>query len=134
MLRRSFLTPVLGAACGFAAVAASVLGLAVFVAPQPAGALASYTQQTGLSCGRCHTNPAGGGALTGFGSAFAANGHKVPSGTKSDKKEAATAPAPEVTSGPAIVLDYAQAQALSLQYPYYSHFNYSPCDYSNCSK
>ena len=31
-----------------------------------------------------------------------------------------------------IVLDYAQAQALSLQKPYYRHFLYDYCDYRNC--
>ena len=37
-----------------------------------------YAQQTGLPCGRCHVNPAGGGPNTAFGKAFAANGHKLP--------------------------------------------------------
>jgi hypothetical protein len=31
-----------------------------------------------------------------------------------------------------IILDYAQAQALSLRRPYYSHFMYDYCDYRNC--
>lgn len=61
-----------------AVATAVIVGLAAFVAPQPADALPSYAQQTGLSCGRCHVNPAGGGARTAFGNAFAANGHKVP--------------------------------------------------------
>jgi hypothetical protein len=74
-----------GAVYGLVAVggAALVLGLAMFVAPQPAKALPSYAKQTGLSCGRCHVNAAGGGPRTAFGKAFAANGHKVPASTKS---------------------------------------------------
>ncbi len=43
-----------------------------------ANATPAYAQQTGLSCGRCHTNPSGGGPRTAFGNAFAKNGHKVP--------------------------------------------------------
>ena len=50
----------------------------VWLAPQPAGATPAYASQTGLSCGRCHVSKSGGGALTGFGKSFAANGHKVP--------------------------------------------------------
>ena len=46
--------------------------------PGKANATPAYAQQTGLPCGRCHTNPAGGGPRTAFGNAFAANGHKVP--------------------------------------------------------
>jgi hypothetical protein len=34
---------------------------------------------------------------------------------------------------PPIDLDYAQAQALSLAHPYYSHFIYDYCDYRNCT-
>lgn len=49
-----------------------------FSAPQPADALPAYVQQTKLAYGRCHVSAAGGGALTAFGKAFAANGHKVP--------------------------------------------------------
>ena len=67
-------------------LATSLIALATFAIPKPAGALPAYAQQTGLACGRCHANPAGGGKLTGFGSAFQANGHKVPSkGTKPGK-------------------------------------------------
>ncbi len=43
-----------------------------------ANATPAYAQQTGLACGRCHTNPSGGGPRTAFGNAFAKNGHKVP--------------------------------------------------------
>ena len=31
-----------------------------------------------------------------------------------------------------VVWDYAQAQALSLERPYYTHFMYDYCDYRNC--
>ena len=74
--------PIAGAAFGVmgAGAAAVILGLAVLAAPRTADALPSYTQQTGLACGACHVNPAGGGPRNAFGKAFAANGHKVPSG------------------------------------------------------
>ncbi len=67
-------------ACGAAGLAAVLLmaGGAMLVAPRPAVALPAYAAQTGLPCGRCHVNPAGGGERTAFGKAFAANGHKVP--------------------------------------------------------
>jgi hypothetical protein len=67
--------------------AAAVAGLIAFAVPRPAGALSSYAKETGLSCGRCHTNPAGGGKLTTFGSDFAANDHKVPEKKKESGKE-----------------------------------------------
>jgi mono/diheme cytochrome c family protein len=51
---------------------------AVTLSSRQAEARPEYAQQTGLSCGRCHVNPAGGGANTAFGKAFAANGHKLP--------------------------------------------------------
>ena len=73
-----------------AGAVALILGLAAFAAPQPADALPAYAQQTGLSCGRCHVNPAGGGARTAFGNAFLANGHKVPA--KSAKPGKASEP------------------------------------------
>jgi hypothetical protein len=70
-------------ACGFAAIFGAVLLGAVFwIAPQPASALPQYAAQTGLACGRCHVNPAGGGPRNAFGKAFAANGHKLPSKKK----------------------------------------------------
>jgi len=67
--------------------AVAAAGLVALSASRPAGALSSYAQQTGLSCGRCHTNPAGGGKLTSFGSEFAANDHKVPQKKKESGKE-----------------------------------------------
>ena len=72
-----------------------LVGAVVTVSPRPANALPKYTAQTGLACGRCHVNPAGGGARTAFGKAFAANGHKVPGKTESvpSKTESHKAPA-----------------------------------------
>lgn len=94
-----------GAVYGLVGVGAVTLivGLAAFAAPRPASALPAYARQTGLSCGRCHVNPAGGGARTAFGNAFAANGHKVPGkSTKSAKAGKANEPAePGAASIPA---------------------------------
>jgi mono/diheme cytochrome c family protein len=103
--RERELKPVPPPAYGLAvtSAAAFIIGLTVFAGPEPADALPAYATQTKLACGRCHVSAAGGGALTGFGKAFAANGHKVPSkeakpGTKagdatSVSTEAAPAPA-----------------------------------------
>jgi len=85
--------PVPGVIFGLAGAlaTASIVAVAAFTVPRPADALPSYAQQTGLACGRCHVNPAGGGARTAFGNAFAANGHKVPSGgTKPGKTSGGT--------------------------------------------
>lgn len=48
-----------------------------FLAPSPASAKPQYAAQTGLPCGKCHVNPAGGGTLKSFGKKFQANGHKL---------------------------------------------------------
>ena len=78
--------PAFAYALAVASAAGFIVGLAAFATPEPADALPSYAQQTKLACGRCHVSAAGGGALTGFGKAFVANGHKVPSkGTKPGK-------------------------------------------------
>jgi hypothetical protein len=53
-------------------------GLIIVAASKPATATPAYAAQTKLACGRCHASPAGGGSLTNFGKAFAANGHKLP--------------------------------------------------------
>ncbi len=129
------LRPVPGAVFGLAGAGATALivGLAAFSAPRPADALPAYAQQTKLACGRCHVSAAGGGALTAFGKAFAANGHKLPASgakpgkaSKGDGTSPAVAPALEPAS--ARVLDYVP---WSLHDPYYSHFLYSPDDYRN---
>jgi len=83
--RSHHLKPLPGFAYGLAAAGALTLvaGLATLAVPRAADALPSYAQQTGLACGRCHVSPAGGGARTAFGNAFAANGHKLPAGKPS---------------------------------------------------
>lgn len=89
------LKPIAGPVYALAAAGAVTLivGLAAIAVPRPADALPAYAQQTGLACGRCHVSPAGGGPRTAFGNAFAANGHKVPSGAKPAKKgESGAAP------------------------------------------
>lgn len=132
--------------------AVAVAGLLALSVPRPAGALSSYAQQTGLSCGRCHTNPAGGGKLTAFGSEFAANDHKVPAKkTDSGKKQDSEKQEPSkegdskegdskeqvsegVTSPTATTIDLESGRALdyvpwTLRDPYHSHFLYKSDDY-----
>jgi mono/diheme cytochrome c family protein len=124
------LKPIAGAV-GLAGAGAAVLilGLAFIATPRPADALPAYAKQTGLSCGSCHVNAAGGGPRNAFGKAFAANGHKLPAKSKAAKGGGgAAAPEPSVVA-PTIVLDRAQAQAWSLRKPYYTHFLYNSCDY-----
>ena len=66
-------------AIGIGAATAILVGGVIIVAvPKPATATPAYAAQTKLACGRCHASPAGGGSLTNFGKAFAANGHKLP--------------------------------------------------------
>ena len=127
--------PIAGVVYGLAGVSvtALIVGLAAFASPQPADALPAYAKQTGLSCGRCHVNPAGGGARTAFGNAFAANGHKVPAkGAKPGKTSAGEGPSPAAApvAAPATgrALDYVP---WTFPDPYYSHFLYSPDDYRN---
>ncbi len=66
-----------GIACGTAA-AAVVVGAISLAVSRPAAATQQYATATGKSCGNCHTNPQGGGALTAFGEKFKANGNKLP--------------------------------------------------------
>ena len=82
--RSSVFLPSVTFLCGACGVAAAVLiaATAVTVSPRQAQALPAYAAQTGLACGRCHVNPAGGGPNTAFGKAFAANGHKLPAKKK----------------------------------------------------
>jgi hypothetical protein len=61
-------------ALAFAVIAVMVGALA----PRTAQALPIYAQRTKLPCGQCHVDPSGGGPLTNFGRAFAANGHHLP--------------------------------------------------------
>jgi len=61
-------------------IAAALLigGSIVLIAPRDAAAKPEFAAQTGLPCGQCHVNPAGGGKLKAFGEKFKANGFKVP--------------------------------------------------------
>ena len=68
---------VLYSAIGIGAVIL-VSGVIIVAVAKPATATPAYAAQTKLACGRCHASPAGGGSLTGFGKAFAANDHKLP--------------------------------------------------------
>jgi len=85
---------------GVVAVGAIVGG--VWLAPQPANATPAYASQTGRGCGSCHVSKSGGGALTSFGKAFAANGHKVPGkgGAKGKSSSAAPGGTATVEAGP----------------------------------
>jgi len=55
---------------------AALLAMAATVAPRQAAAKPEFAAQTGLPCGQCHTNPAGGGKLKAYGEKFKANGFK----------------------------------------------------------
>ena len=103
MNQGNHLRPIPGLAYGLAgagAAAGLILTIAAITGPRSASALPNYAQQTGLACGRCHVSPAGGGKLTGFGAAFQANGHKVPSkgATAGKKTGGAASSAPSTTS------------------------------------
>ncbi len=60
------------------AVATLLVTATMVLAPREAAATAAYGQQTGMACGQCHVNPAGGGKLTTFGMNWQAKGHKLP--------------------------------------------------------
>jgi hypothetical protein len=55
-----------------------MMGAVSLVISRPAVATQQFATETGKSCGDCHTNPKGGGALTAFGEKFKANGNKMP--------------------------------------------------------
>ena len=59
------------------AVTLLVTGTIILAAPRTAQAKPEFAQQTGLPCGQCHVNAAGGGKLKPFGEKFKANGFKV---------------------------------------------------------
>ena len=48
-------------------------------APTQVAATPAYARQTGLPCGQCHENPAGGRKLKPFGEKFRENGNQMPS-------------------------------------------------------
>ena len=56
---------------------AGLLAMGTAIAPREAEAKPEFAAQTGLPCGQCHSNPAGGGKLKAFGEKFKANGNKV---------------------------------------------------------
>ena len=58
-------------------MAATMLIAALRLLPRKAAATPVFAQQTGLPCGQCHENPAGGGKLKEFGQKFQANGNKL---------------------------------------------------------
>ena len=60
------------------AMAIIMAATTLIVLPQNAAATPVFAQQTGLPCGQCHENPAGGGKLKEFGQKFQANGNKLP--------------------------------------------------------
>jgi hypothetical protein len=66
----------IASACGLGT--AALIAAAMLVAtPRGASAKPEFAAQTGLPCGQCHSNPAGGGKLKSFGEKFKANGNKV---------------------------------------------------------
>ena len=52
--------------------AAIIGGALTIAAPQSANAKPEFAAATGKPCGACHTNPAGGGKLTGAGEKYKA--------------------------------------------------------------
>lgn len=64
---------------GASAFAIVALASAVMLtaSSREASAKPEFTAQTKLPCGQCHSNPAGGGALTATGKKFKANGNKM---------------------------------------------------------
>lgn len=69
-----------GALCLGAGIAATLLlgATATLIGTTAANAKPEFAAQTGMPCGQCHQNPAGGGKLKAFGEKFKANGNKVP--------------------------------------------------------
>jgi hypothetical protein len=47
------------------------------ITPTSASAKPEIAARTGLPCGQCHVNPAGGGKLKAFGQKFKARGFKL---------------------------------------------------------
>lgn len=66
------------AVAGAAAVVVGIGSAMSLLAIRPAEATPQFAAQTGKSCGDCHTNVNGGGALTPLGEKFKANGNKMP--------------------------------------------------------
>lgn len=64
-------------ACSMAGAVVVTGAISLLAAPR-AAATAQFAKDTGKSCGDCHSNASGGGALTPFGEKFKANGNKMP--------------------------------------------------------
>ena len=64
---------------GISVFAAAIVfvGAMSLIDSQRANAKPEFATQTGLPCGKCHQNPAGGGARKPFGDKFKENGFKV---------------------------------------------------------
>jgi hypothetical protein len=61
-----------------ATATAILLGMtAALTVSTTASAKPEFAAQTGLPCGQCHANPAGGGKLKPFGEKYKENGFKV---------------------------------------------------------
>jgi hypothetical protein len=65
-------------AAGLGAAAVLLTALATVTIVSPAQAKPEFAAQTGMPCGNCHQNPAGGGKLKPMGEKFKANGNKMP--------------------------------------------------------
>jgi hypothetical protein len=70
-----------GAFIGICAAAVAVgimtVGTMSLLDARNANAKPEFAAQTGLPCGKCHQNPAGGGPRKPFGDKFKENGFKV---------------------------------------------------------
>ena len=66
------------AVIGGCAIFGLLFAATMVLVPREAAATPAYGQQTGMACGQCHVNPAGGGKLTTFGMNWQAKGHKLP--------------------------------------------------------
>jgi hypothetical protein len=55
-----------------------VLCAAIFAVVPPVRATPQFAKATGKPCAQCHTDPKGGASLTALGTAFKANGNKLP--------------------------------------------------------
>ncbi len=111
-----------------AAAAAAIAGVGIWMMPLPAQALPAYAQQTGLACGRCHVNPAGGGPRTAFGNAFARNGHKLPGKTAPKTKGKSGAAAPSVITSEVVTTETScgyYSRVCNPRYGYQPEFGYS---------
>ena len=85
-----------------AILVATVLAAGALVASATSAlALPAYSAATGEPCGTCHVNPAGGGALTAKGSAFAAVSSHASNPAAAWQQVNAPAPAAPAPAAPA---------------------------------